>query len=45
MNNFVNSGINGAHFNWWIKISYWKNWSNGDSVKISLASRSVGGQL
>ena len=30
---------------WWIEINYWKHWSNGGFVKISLVNQRVGGQL
>ena len=39
MNNFTNSGKNSAQSGWWIEINKWKNWSNNDSVKISLVSQ------
>ena len=45
INNFANSVINSTHFEWGIEINYWKNWSNGDLVKISLVNQGVGGQL
>ena len=45
INNLMNLVINGTHSEWWTEISYWNNWSNGDSVKIRLMRQSVVGQL
>ena len=45
VNSFTNSAINGTHSERWIEISFRKKWSNGDTVKIRLASQRVVGQL
>ena len=45
INDLTNSVINSNHSEWWNEINYKKNWSNGDSVKISLVNQRLGGQL
>ena len=41
IDNSTNSVINSTHSEWWIEINYWKNWSLGDSVKISFVNQKV----
>ena len=44
-NYFMNSVINSTHSEWSIEFNYTKNWSKGNSVKISLVNQRIGAQF